>query len=122
MSVTPVEPKLDKELMDYITNIGDFVDVSKINKEQVSDYIGKVISDDETFASFIATVDRFPRSEKAFQTLTALHIKAIQESEDYKVMYKRASKYPELIDSSNDSLPRLIAERFEWNKLNPPAD
>lgn len=108
--LTPVEPILGDKTFDYISNSNSKLDVTKADvKEFITHAIGH---GKEQYASFIAIIDRFDRSDPVFKRMTKLHIKAINSDDEYKKIYKEAS-------DSESELSKMALARLEWNKQNP---
>lgn len=111
MTLTAVKPVLDEETMEYINSMKN--QELLVDEEKVEEYIKYSIKggDKESFANFIAVVDRLERDSKRFKDIRELHIAAIKADEKYKEMYKEASE--EGSELSNMALQRLI-----WNQKN----
>lgn len=108
----PVKPALSKESTDYINGIKN--DKSSVNNKDVEEYLEHAIGSDgdrEILADFIATIDRFERTDERFKRLTSLHAKAIEFSEAYHKLYKEASE-------EDSEMSELVQERLEWSKQN----
>ncbi len=105
-----VEPTLSKESLSYINNCSG----GSVNKKDVEEYISHAIGADgdrETFASFIAIVDRFPRDDKRFKRMSKLHIEAKKLNEKYNSFFEEAVAF-------GTELSKLIKQRVEWSKQN----
>jgi hypothetical protein len=112
-TIETVEPILRKESVAYIENID--IEVNKINEGDVEEYIMHSIDDGnkETFASFIAIVDRFKRDDKRFKCLMGLHKCVMKTNKTYFKLYKEASDH-------DSEIFKMAVQRFEWNKKNLP--
>lgn len=111
----PVEPVLSDETLDYLKSLEPVLE--KVKKRDVLEYIQHAIKDGdaETFANFIATVDRLKREDPIFKRVTKLHIEATKTSETYKKLHKDAS-------DKNTEMSKLAMERLGWNKINSTED
>jgi len=106
-TIEPVEPILSQETLDYINDEKGSTDVNEYIKHSIGDGDGNK----ETFASFIAKVDQFPRDDLRFKRMSGLHRKAKESSELYSKFYKEAVE-------PGTELSNLIKQRGEWTKRN----
>lgn len=107
-----VEPVLDKETILYIDGVEN--QEGRPTKEEIKEYIEYSIKggDKESFANFIAIIDKFKRDDKRFRRVTSLHMAAIKADGQYSKMYKEAAR-------DGSELANMALQRLKWNQQNP---
>jgi len=116
MGITPVEPILDQETIDYIDSLKN--KIGKVTEKDVQEFVKYAIKDGDkvVLANFISRLDSFSRTDKRFIRARELHKKAM--------LHKKVSnpKYIELFKEASvkdSEMSILIKQRVAWSKQNP---
>jgi len=107
-----VEPMISEETRKYIKEL---TMSDTVSPSQLHEYLEHVlIPGKENFASFVAIVDTFLRSDESFRRIVQLHGAALKENDKYKEIYDEASV-------KGSEMDNLIESRLLWNKNKQEA-
>ena len=116
MEVFPLEPKMDKEDLDYIIKLAK---KDKVTKKEIKEFVKRVAKDEESFIHFTGVMDRLERGDPMFSAISSIHLQALELNSKYrkiydttKVLRPQATFYP---GGEPTSLEKLATRIHIWN-------